>query len=227
MNETKLGRREALSGGLAAVFTAVPDAAGSQGRSMANAVLTYKDQAVMEADDYHVPFRAAFLAWLREASGRFALPVSAHATSTSQTELHVPGLHPALDIVLQDNTDINVFVTWKDVCWDILASMDVYAELAADGFGWRNELLIPEAKRLHPTQEVCWREDGFEWLLKWFNADLAPATHLALYGGDGCYEGGGWTAAHLARDGMLLPSGRPLASNGSLRGLLPLHAIRA
>jgi len=165
MDETKLGRREALSGGLAAVFTAVPDAAGRQGRSMANAVLTYKDQDVMEADDCHGPFRAAFLAWLRETSGRFVLPVSAHATSTSQTELHVPGLHPALDIVLQDDTDINVFVTWKGVCWDILASMDVYAELAADGFGWRNELLIPEAKRLHPTQEVCWREDGFEWLL--------------------------------------------------------------
>ena len=192
---------------------------------MANAALTRQD--VVGADDCHAPFRAAFLDWLRGASGRFALPVSAHATSTSQTELQVPGLHPALEIVLHGNTDINIFVTWKGECWDILASMDVYAEQAADGFGWQNELLIPEAKRLHPTQEACWCEDGFEWLLKWVNTELSSATHLALYGGEGCYEGNGWTAAHLARDGLLLPTGRPLLSNGSLRELLPLHAIRA
>jgi hypothetical protein len=227
MNETKLGRREALSGGLAAVFTAAPDTAGRQGRGTANAVLTDQGEGVMGADARHAPFRAAFLTWLREVSGRFALPVSAHATSSSQTELHVPGLHPALSIVLQGDTDINIFVTWKDVCWDILASMDVYAELATDGFGWQSTLLIPEARRLHPTQEACWREDGFEWLLTWLNGALAPATHLALYGGEGCYEGDGWTAAHLVRDGLLLPSGTPLLSNGSLRELLPLHAIKA
>lgn len=222
-----LGRRGALSGGLATVLTTMPDTAGRPGKGMANAVLTYEDQGVVEMDAYHAPFRAAFLAWLRESSGRFVLPMSAHATSTSQTELHVSGLHPALDIVLDGDTDINIFVTWKDVCWDILASMDVYAHLATDGLGWQSTLLIPEARRLHPTQEACWREDGFEWLLKWLNTELAPATHLALYGGDGCYEGEGWTAAHLARDGMLLPTGRPLLSNGPLRELLPLHAIRA
>ena len=226
MNGMTLGRRGALSGGLAAVLTTMPNTAGRPG-GMATAVLADQGKGVVEADACHAPFRAAFLTWLQEASGRFVLPVSAHATSTSQTELHIPGLHPAFDIVLDGDTDINIFVTWKDVCWDILASMDVYAELATDGLGWQSTLLIPEARRLHSTQEACWREDGFEWLLKWLNTELAPATHLALYGGDGCYEGDGWTAAHLARDGMLLPSGRPLVSNGPLRGLLLLHAIRA
>jgi hypothetical protein len=104
--------------------------------------------------------------------------------------------------------------------------MDVYAEPAPDGSGWRSDLLIPEAQHFHPTREACWREDGFEWLLRWFNDELAPATHLALYGGDDCYRGEDWTAAHLVRDGILLGTGRPAASNGPLRELLPLHAAR-
>ena len=68
--------------------------------------------------------------------------------------------------------------------WDILASMDVCAEQARDGLSWHSTLLIPEARRLRPSQEKCWREDGFEWLLTWVNDELAPAAHLALYGGE-------------------------------------------
>ena len=225
MNESKLGRRGALSSGLAAVLIA-PDAAGIGGRSVFQSFLPQEDQDQVEANGRHKAFRAAFQAWLGESSGRLALPVSVHAISESQTELRVPGLHPAIDIVLNGDTDINVFVTWKQVCWDILASMDVYAELVTDGVGWHCTLLIPEARRLHPTQEACWREDGFEWLLTWLNDEVASATHLALYGGEGCYEGTGWTSAHLARNGLLLRSGSPLLRNGPLRELLPLHAIR-
>ena len=175
----------------------------------------------------HAPFRAAFLAWLNEASGRFALPVSVDVAETSHTSLRIPGLHPALDISLSWDTDINVFVTWRGVFWDILTSMDVYAEAVPDGSGWLNGLVIPEARRLYSTREACWREDGFEWLLRWINDALVPATHLALYGGDGCFEGEGWTSAHLARDGIVLRTGRPVRSDGLLRGLLPLHASRA
>ena len=86
----------------------------------------------------------------------------------------------------------------KDVFWDIVASMDA-SEQVPDGPGWHNAWFIPEAQRLHPTREVCCRADGFENLLEWFKDELAPATHLALYG-----EEDGWTSAHLARDGMLL-----------------------
>jgi hypothetical protein len=48
----------------------------------------------------HAPFRAAFLAWLREASGRMALPVSVDTAAPTYTHLHVAGLHPALEIRL-------------------------------------------------------------------------------------------------------------------------------
>ena len=223
----KVRRREALLGSLAAAFTATPcDLGGQVGQSVDDVLLEFVEDA-MEAGASHAPFRAAFLDWFREVSGRIALPVLIRAASPRQTELHVPGLHPALSIILDGNTDINVFVKWKGIFWDILTSMDVYAELAEDGTGWQSTLLIPEAMRLHPSQELCWREDGFEWLLKWLNQDLASATHLALYGGEGCYEDTGWTSAHLARDGMLVHSGRPILSNGPLRELLPLYLIES
>lgn len=225
MSRMKVRRREVLLGSLAAALTAAPYGDGGQGGRMADDALIESVEDAMEAEASHAPFRAAFLNWFREVSGRVALPAFIRAASPGQTELHVPGLHPALSIILGGNFEINVFVEWKGICWDILTSMDVHAELAEDGTGWQSTLLIPEAMRLHSTQEACWREDGFEWLLKWLNEDLASATHLALYGGEGCYEDTGWTSAHLARDGILVHSGRPILSNGPLRELLPLHSI--
>lgn len=248
MDNKRLDRRRALSGGLAfaaACAVAVeagalppspsPAADGDGGPVGAELVMPveFDDREFLGPDPAeeaarHAPFRAAFLAWLGEASGRFALPVAADAVAAAPyTDLRVPGLHPAVEITLYGDTDINVFATWGGVCWDIVASMDVYAKPAPDGPGWRNELLIPEARRLRPTHEACWREDGFEGLLRWFNEELAPATHLALYGGDGCYQGEGWTSADLARDGVLMRSGWPVAGDHSLRELLPLHAARA
>ena len=175
----------------------------------------------------HAPFRAEFLAWLQESSGRFALPGRADLEAPSHTLLRVPGLHPALDVSLRGASNINIDVTWKNVFWDTVASFDVYAHPSADGAGWRNTLFIPKAQRVHPTQELCWREDGFEKLLNWFNDELAPATHLALVGGEDCYDGTDWTEAFLVRDGMILGTGRPVGSSKWLRELLPLHAIES
>ena len=166
---------------------------------------------------FHAPFRAEFLAWLQETSKAFALPVATRATSASSTELYAAGLHPALHISLDGDTDINVFVEWEGISWDILASMDVYAEELEDGAGWTNRLFMPEARQIRSTQEACWRQDGFEWLLDWFNNSYMAATHLVLY------EGEGWTAAHLARDGVLLGGNCSVEQNGPVRHLLPLH----
>ena len=49
-------------------------------------------------------------------------------------------------------------------------------------------------------------------------------VHLALCGGDDCYEEGDWTAALLVRDGLLLRSGKPVGNSSAMRELLPLHA---
>lgn len=237
MSQQRLDRRHMLSGGLALASTCmvtgkagavspVEDTAAGLARVE---LLEISEREIFgmspaEAAACHAPFRAAFLAWLGEASGRLALPVSVDTTTPSSTGLRVPGLHPALDITLSREASINVYVEWHDVCWDILVSLDVYATPEPDGFGWRNALQIPEAQHLHFTREACWRQDGFEWLLRWLNDDLAAATHLALWGGDYCYQGGDWTAAQLVRDGLLLRSGKLIANSKAIRELLPLHA---
>ena len=237
MNQNRPGRRRALTGALAfASLGIVPGGAGASSASIGReeGEYEYLDFAAMEAEAdreaalLHGPFRAEFLAWLRDAAARFAKPVRAEADTPFTTRLHVPGLQPALDIVLSGDTDINVWVMWEGRCWDILASMDVYPSMLRDGSGWVNGGFIPEAQRPHPTREACWRQDGFESLLDWFNAELLPATHLALIGGSGCDDVTGWTAAHLVKDGLVARTGRPVETDSPfLWHLVPLHAALA
>ena len=237
MSQTHLDRRRVLSGGLALASTCLvagragavsPMEEAAAGLPMAECVEISEGEvfgmSAAEAAACHAPFRAAFLDWLGEASGRLALPVSIDTTVPSSTGLRIPGLHPALDITLSKDMDINVYVEWRDICWDILVSLDVYAIPGPDGSGWRNTLSIPEEQQIHPTRESCWRQDGFEWLLRWLNDDLATATHLALCGGDDCYGEGDWTFAQLVRDGLLVSSGKPLGDSRWIRELLPLYA---
>lgn len=131
----------------------------------------------------HAPFRVAFLEWFEETSKRFAQQVTIQAISPSVTMLSVPGLHPALGIELSSDSQINVCVTWKNEFWDILSCHDVFAE--PDEGGWHDPTLVPEAQTTYSTREACWRNVGFEGLLRWFDDELAPARRLALYRGEG------------------------------------------
>lgn len=230
MNSKGLGRRRALSGGLAvAVMMAHrtdtmaaldTDAGAWRDRTPAGVALTPAGRdATAEADACHGPFRAAFLAWLRPASGRLALPALASMVSPSCTELRVRGVHPAISIVLMDEWDIGVGVEWDGVFWDMLLSLDLDAQPAPGGAGWVNHDLDREFQVVHPTREALWRADGFEWLLDWVNQELAPATHLALW----CSDGGGCTWAQLVRDGAILRTGRPVAAERMPAHLLPVH----
>ena len=232
MSQTHLDRRRVLSGGLALASACIVAGRAGAVSPMEDAAADLPRVELVEISEReifglsaaeaaacHAPFRAAFLAWLGEASGRLALPFSLDTATPSCS-----GLHPALEITLDKQTNINVYVQWRGVCWDILTSMDVYAKPEPDASGWRNSLLIPEARHLHLTREACWRQDGFEWLLRWLNDDLATATHLALCGGGDCYGKGDWTSAHLVRDGLLVPSGKPVGNSRWVRELLPLYA---
>ena len=233
MSEKNLDRRRMLSGGIA--LTSVCTLSRRTGAAPASADRALDLQHLELLDDEggglplderhalsHAPFRAEFLAWLDQSRERFALPVSAHLVSPSTTELRVAGLHPALEIHLERGTDINVYVTWQEVWWDILASLDVYAEEMPDGAGWRDKLCLPEVQKLHATEAACWREDGFEVLLEWFNTELVPATHLALYGGEGWEDGASFTLAELVRNGCRPHTGKPISTN-MLRAFLPLR----
>ena len=225
MKTQRLGRRTAVSGGMAAVAAAFADCqpALSQTRSSVQpAPEDDTDEPSPGLDDTqdassHARFRAAFLAWFDEASARFALPVSADLASASSIQLRVRGLHPAIWIALTQDWSINVGVEWNGVSWDLLASMDVAPEPLSDG-GWENAMLIPEARSSHPTREAIWRADGFEELLTWINGELAPATHVGVW-----RTAGGSTWADLIRDGADLRTGRPLAPEDAPDHLLALH----
>ena len=239
MNRTHLGRRLALSGGLAASACLVAGAATAARPGEVDAIvaegefldwdaITVCEECYTSTDrTQHAPFRAAFLAWLEEASGRFAMPVQADTAAEAQTWLRSPGLHPGIEIVLAWDHDISVYVTHSSGLWDVLASMDVFAEPAPCGSGWHNGLFIPEAQQVHPSVEACWRQDGFEALLAWVNSELVPATHVALHGETDTEGFMRWSEGRLVRDGIDMRSGRPFKAGPHLRALLPLHAALA
>ena len=222
----RLGRRTAMSGGVAAVAAALADCQPALSQTRSSVQPAPEDDAgepspglddVRDASS-HAPFRAAFLAWFDEASARFALPVSVDLASASSTELRVRGLHPAIWIAITHDWSIDVGVEWDGVSWDLLASMDVVPKPLPDG-GWGNAMLIPEARSSHPTPEAIWRADGFEELLTWINGELAPATHVGVWQ----ISGGGCTWARLIRDGADLRTGRPLTPEDAPDHLLALH----
>lgn len=235
MNAWRVGRRGALSGALAAAV--VGDAAAAPGvGAMRPGAGAPGQRGGEDADDtaqapredaedtaLHAPFRAAFLAWLDGAAGRFALPAVADAESPAHTGLCVSGVHPAIWISLGHDGGIDAGADWGGVGWDLLASLDVAAEPTPDGAGWENALFVPEARIVHPTREAAWRSDGFEPLLDWVNHELAPATHLALWRA----EGGGATWARLVRDGAAVRTGRSIAAERTPVHLLPVHAAGA
>ena len=220
MNPAQLSRRHVMAGAFASGWAGrVSGPTAVQPRTTpAEGDYIDWDSVTVEFNDHEL-FRGEFRGWLGMAHDRFSRPVALVENTPSTTTLHVPGLHPALTIDLVDVGDINVHVTWSDVCWDILASFDVMAE-AVDGIGWRNILFVPDAQVPRVSREACWTVDGFEPLLQWFNEQLVPATHLALCGS----EDGGWTAARLVQDGGFHPLWKPIDGCRHIRHLLPLHA---
>lgn len=227
MNQNWPGRRRALTGALA--FACMGIAPGGAGAVVPGSTAReegeheYLDFAAMEADAdreataAHAPFRAEFLAWFEEASTRFARPVSVREEEPWFTTLHVPGLHPAVGIGLGRDTYVSVWAEAGPRSRNTLACMDVCALQAADGSGWLNGRAAPEAQCLHPTREACWRQEGFEALLHWFNAELAPATHLAIHGSTD------FSAAGLMRDGVHVTTGLLGDDGKPPRRLLPLY----
>ncbi len=182
MNERRMGRRGALSGGLAAAAvggTAAVPVAGMAwpGRHPPGHYVdgNTPDEDRLDRDAaIHAPFRAAFLTWLDGAAGRFAVPVAADTASPAHTGLHIQGVHPAIWISLGGDWSIDVGIEWNGVFWDLLVSLDMAEEPVAGG--WENAFVIPEARLVHPTREALWRSDGFEPLLDWVNDDLRPSS---------------------------------------------------
>jgi hypothetical protein len=221
MDRRTLGRRGALSGGLAVVLVAAPGV--SSGEGTAHAAPAYQDQDVARGDADHSPFLAAFLDWLRTESGRLVLPASVDTAVPSCSELRVQGVHPAVQILFPQNCEIAVNVEWEGMDWDQLVWLDAYEKPGPDNSGWINTAMRPEFQVVHRTREALWRADVFEPLLTWINEDLAHATHLAMW-----EIADGVTTARLVRDGRVLRSRWFIETNGGTpMHLLPVHGYQA
>lgn len=199
MSRRKLGRRGALSGGLAAVLAALP---GGGDDGAPHAGLTHQDQKVAQDNAHPPPFLVAFLGWLHTESGRLVLPVAVDMAVPLRAELRVQGVHPAIRIPLYRHCEINVEVMWEEKYRNALLWLDAHEERGPDGVGWINSGLYSGLEIIHPTREALWRADVFEPLLTWINEDLAQATHLAMWETDGSAA---W--ARLLRDGKVLSRG--------------------
>ena len=75
--------------------------------------------------------------------------------------------------------------------------------------------IVPEARVVRLSREAVWWQDGFEPLLEWINEELAPATHVGLWGEP---DRGIW--AWLMWDGVALRDRRPLACR-----MEPVHLL--
>ena len=219
MSDVRLGRREAISGGLASVLARAPDVGSRHGRGMIETACAHQDHGLVGANAGQETFRQAFLDWLRVEAGRFAFPVSVGTVTPSCTELRIHGIHKAIYVSLHDHCEINVGVEWDGVGWDLLLWLDAYEKPGPEGVGWVNDLLLPEFQVVHPTREDLWRADVFDELLTWINRDLADATHLAMWGST---DSATW--ARLVRDEKVLGTDWSIADNGGKPvHLLPVH----
>ena len=130
------------------------------------------------------------------------------------TELHIGGVNPAIGVWLSGDGEVVAYVDDGDVCWDHMLWADAADQKVAGG--WTNILVVPDARISVPTREALWRADCFEVLLEWINTELAPATHVGLWGER---EHGTW--AWLLRDGRRLGRGPP--DRNAPDKLLPVH----
>lgn len=188
---TQLNRRSLLSGSLAVVPAQRSSSALTPSRSGAC------DAAA------HALFLAAFQRWHQETSTLFALSVTVRPVSPIKTRLHIDCLPSILKINLIHVGRIRTDVTLNDLWIGYASCHDVCAQPCR--WGWHNtQRAHDHAKQVYPTQEECWRSEGFEPLLEWINTELATATHVALH------PSGGWTAAALIRNGLIIRTGRPV-----------------
>lgn len=123
----------------------------------------------------------AFVRWFRENHNRFAVPVRLTKITGKGILLNFPK-HPDCLSVWLSRWDLSVHVTWQEVWWDMLISLDAFPEQVPGGYRCRLHLNFDE---IWPTREALWRHDLFEPFLAWVNEQLAQAYQLSLYGKPG------------------------------------------
>jgi hypothetical protein len=129
----------------------------------------------------HLPrprIQRAFVQWFRENRYRFNVSVRLGKISRSGIELNFPNHSKCLSAWLS-GSGLEVFVDWQGLSWDRLISMDCMPVPVPGGYrcAWCLEFVS-----VRPSREALWREHLFEPLMSWVNDQIAPASHLLLFG---------------------------------------------
>ena len=135
----------------------------------------------MNSKNRHLPrprIQRAFVRWFRENHNHFAVPVRLTKITTKGILLNFPD-HPDCLTVWLSRWDLSVHVTWQDLGWDMLISLDACPEPVPGGYRCRLNLNFVE---IWPNRETLWCHDFFEPFLAWVNKRLAHACQLSLYG---------------------------------------------
>jgi hypothetical protein len=73
-----------------------------------------------------------------------------------------------------------VFVTYEDICWDILAVFECKPAAAASGVACGHG--DPDDRQAYPTNSAVFSDQGFEPLADWIATSLKPARAIGLSG---------------------------------------------
>ena len=120
----------------------------------------------------------AFFDWYAKNHEQFPLPLQYVGRKDNCLQIGIPGLHPAISIIL--TWEIVASVEWQGDCWDLLTCFEAIPQHSARGYTCA---LCDQQARIHfATREALWQDHLFMPFLNWLNDTLLPAKWIGLYG---------------------------------------------
>lgn len=138
------------------------------------------------------PIQRAFFVWLDEVRADLPVPLVVKRRTDEALSFAIGDTWPILAGRL-NGYELEVYVEYADVWWDILVSHYVVVQRTPDGYVCH--ACPPGHQKLYPTRDALWRGELFELFRDWLTTDFAPATHLGLFAS----ESGGATWAKLLK----------------------------
>jgi hypothetical protein len=121
----------------------------------------------------------AFLQWLNENRGRFAIEIKPGRRTDAVLEFAFAGINGAIAGFLS-TWEICVVANHEGECWDFLLSLETTPRRVPGGYVC--DLCPPESREVFAHRSALWTFELFEPFLDWVNSELAPAKWLALEG---------------------------------------------
>lgn len=138
------------------------------------------------------PIQRAFSVWLDEVRADLPVPLVVKRRTDEAVSFAIGDTWPILAGRL-NGYELEVYVKYADVSWDIIISLWVVVQRTPEGYVC--SACLPGHQKLYPTRDALWRGELFELFRDWLTTDFAPATHLGLFHS----EKGGATWAKLLK----------------------------